>query len=645
MKLHQELVDILKKDDRLVVDGQLAKNKVIELALQLDVELLKLLLGSKSLTSTFFQKVGEMLVFDKIKFQSFVSNKQFLPDSFTEYKNKIGLTSDKNYLTDSQEVVLAFPYKDCVLEGGQTKEDAKRDEVFWNETLAIDEIDKLLEPKVLTNFKKYDSTGEHGVKEITADDNLIIKGNNLLALHSLKKTHKGKVKLIYIDPPYNTGDDDFNYNDNFSSSAWLTFIKNRLEIAKELLASDGLIFVQINTAKNNKNGQIGSPEFAYLAVLLDEIFNRKNFVANLHWKKKKQPSFLSKVAGVMESILVYAKDESKVSNLALGSTTDTTKRIDNASNNPSEKIIASGIRYMGAENFIIKKGKYQNKTMSTEFLEDVVVEKGRAKNSFRAIAKFRNTQAEITRFCSEDLLYITENNSFRRYKDEAEKNSSKTVTDLLLDWGQNQDATDELRKLFDIKDDTKIFDNPKPELLIHNIIACCTKENDLVLDFYLGSGTTCAVAHKLNRKYIGIEQMNYVLDLPIVRLKKVISGELGGVSDITEWEGGGSFVYAELAQANQVFVDKIQDAKNTKELIKVWKEMKDTAFLSYKVKPTDIDETVKEFEALAFVDQQRFLVSILDKNLLYVPYSEIDDKTYAISKEVKDLNRKFYGDK
>ena len=167
-----------------------------------------------------------------------------MPDSYTAFKNKIGLTADKRYLAKSKEVVLSWPYKDCVLEGGQEKEDEKRKEIFHNEVLAPDEIDRLLEPKVFTNFKRINAKGEHEVSEIKPTDNLIIKGNNLLVLHSLKKRFAGKVKLIYIDPPYNTGNDEFKYNDSFNHSTWLTFMKNRLEIAKELLREDGVIFVQ-----------------------------------------------------------------------------------------------------------------------------------------------------------------------------------------------------------------------------------------------------------------------------------------------------------------------------------------------------------------------------------------------------------------
>lgn len=119
------------------------------------------------------------------------------------FKNKIGLANENGrFVSESREVVLSWPYKDCMLEGGQTKEDAKRNEVFWNETLAPDEVNRLTEPKVFSNFKRYDKEGEHQVDHLSDNDNLIIKGNNLLALHSLKKKYAGQVKLIYIDPPY-----------------------------------------------------------------------------------------------------------------------------------------------------------------------------------------------------------------------------------------------------------------------------------------------------------------------------------------------------------------------------------------------------------------------------------------------------------
>src|SRR3990167_1982725 len=274
--LLEELIQLLSEDDRLVSEGKLLKNKVIELALNMDAGLIKLLLKNEAIKRHFFTEIGSVLVFDKIKFQRFVSNKQFLPDSYTAFKNKIGLVNENgDYLSESREVVLAWPYKDCVLEGGQTKEDQKRDEIFWNETLAPDEIDRLLAPKVWTNFKQYDKDGEHalsGKEKIDfSNENLIIKGNNLLALHSLYKRFAGKVKLIYIDPPYYFSDtksgDTFIYNTNFKLSSWLVFMRNRLTVAKDLLAKEGAIFLQIS-----------DEGLGHLRSLMDAVFGAENFL-------------------------------------------------------------------------------------------------------------------------------------------------------------------------------------------------------------------------------------------------------------------------------------------------------------------------------------------------------------------------------
>ncbi|MFW6131104.1 MAG: DNA methyltransferase [Candidatus Aminicenantaceae bacterium] len=283
-KLLNNLKLLLQKDDRLVSEGELLKNKIIELALNLDRGLLKLLLSDKKMEKVFFDDIEGVLVFDKDRLVRFVSNKQFLPDSYTTFKNRIGLTIENEYLSRTKEVVLSWPYKDCVLEGGMTKEDQKRDEIFWNNILAPDEINRLLDPKVFTHAKRIDKNGSHGLDKFRTDENgnikenLIIKGNNLLALYSLKKRFAGKVKLIYIDPPYNTGNDSFGYNDRFNHSSWLTFMRNRLEVAYDLLSKDGSIWINIDDT-----------EAHYLKVLCDEIFGRENFVANVIWQKKFSP--------------------------------------------------------------------------------------------------------------------------------------------------------------------------------------------------------------------------------------------------------------------------------------------------------------------------------------------------------------------
>ena len=238
--------------------------------------------------------------------------KQFLPDSYTAFKNKIGLTVDDEFISEKKDVVLSWPYKDCVLEGGMTKEDQNRDEIFWNETLAPDEISRLLEPKVFTNAKKIDKDGEHNFDGFRTDingdikDNLIIKGNNLLALHSLKKRFEGKVKLIYIDPPYNTGNDSFRYNDDFNHSSWLTFMKNRLKIAKELLSNDGSIYIQIDHNESH-----------YLKVLMDEIFERQYFQREIIWDLGNPSGYKSLANNWIrghDTILFYSKSNDIIFN-------------------------------------------------------------------------------------------------------------------------------------------------------------------------------------------------------------------------------------------------------------------------------------------------------------------------------------------
>ncbi|EMQ3454435.1 site-specific DNA-methyltransferase, partial [Escherichia coli O53:H51] len=199
---------------------------------------------------------------------------EYWANSFTKYRNKVGLTSEGKYLDYSSDVVLDFPFKDCVLEGGMTKEEQGKDEVYYNEIIAKDEIDNLFSAKILKNARRYDNDGvKENITNFNYEDNLIIKGNNLIALHSLKVRYAGKIKLIYIDPPYNTGSDSFQYNDTFNHSTWLTFMKNRLEIARELLSNDGVIFVQCD-----------DNEQAYLKVLMDSCFGKQNFIDTFVWK-------------------------------------------------------------------------------------------------------------------------------------------------------------------------------------------------------------------------------------------------------------------------------------------------------------------------------------------------------------------------
>lgn len=620
--LLKDLIESLSENKDYVIDGKLAKNIVIEKALQLDSDFLKTLLKASTIKKHFFEDIDGVLVFDKIKFQEFVSNKEFLPNSYTAFKNKIGLVDESGGgISQNKDVVLTWAYKDCVLEGGQDKEDVKRSEIFYNETLAPDEITRLFDEKVLTGFEKWDTeavkAGKYKkVDAITENDNLLIKGNNLLALHCLKKKYAGKIKLIYIDPPYNTGNDGFKYNDSFNHSSWLTFMKNRLEVAKELLSEDGVILVQID---NSPSSFEESPEYGYLLVLLDEIFNRKNYLTTLTWKKKGNPSNTKQGIGtITESILMYANDLSKTAlNLLEYKRKYTYEDSDGKPYNLEFPVKTND-------------GEYKRDTMGYPIKVDGATfypPEG------KRWTLGKNTVEEIIK----SNKYVIDDGKFKikKFPEDYSKGENTLYNNLLLEHGSLKKAKDELSSL---GFDREIFDSPKPEVLLKSLLDMCSKENDIVLDFFAGSGTTPAVAHKKNRRWIAIEQMDYIKDLPEARIKKVVEGEQGGISKDENWQGGGSFVYCELMQWNELFVQKLRNAKNTKNLIDIYEEMKQQAFMRYEVDNFDIES----FSKLTFAEAQKILLDCLDKNHLYVNLSEIEDSQYAVEDSDIRLNKEFY---
>jgi adenine-specific DNA-methyltransferase len=635
--LLDDLKEALEKDEGLVIDGQLNKALIEQKALSLDKEFLKLLISSETLYDHFFEDVDGILVFDKVKFQQFVQNKSFLPDSYTAFKNKIGLTSNGDYLSKRSDVVLAWPHKDCVLQGGQDKEDAKRDEIFWNETLAPDDIDRLLAPKVFTNWKKYDNDGEQPVEQLSLNDNYLIKGNNLLALHSLAEVYRGKVKLIYIDPPYNTSGEanTFSYNNGFNHSTWLSFMKSSIEIGKEMLKKNGLFIIAIDHF-----------ELFYLGALADEILGRENrlgIISVVHNPGGRQDDKFFPTAH--ENMLVYAKDYEYASINTLGKTKD--KLAQFIYEDEYGKYKTRGFRRSGSNSSrearpgLFYPIYYDPKTDALSlkdddgYLELLPIDSNGEEKCWRWGKKTfldkKDKYIEVRKVGDFYEIYTKERES------DYEGEKPKTIWSKSKYTGQT--ATHELKSLFG----KKLFSYPKSPFLMQDILLMSTEENDIVLDFFAGSGTTAAVAHKMGRRYIGIEQMDYVEDVTKKRLKKVIKGEQGGISKEVEWKGGGSFVYAELKKANQLWVDEIQAAEIKKALAAIWEKMKEKAFISYKVNPKEIDENAEEFSQLSLDDQKRFLIEVLDKNLLYVNYSEMDDADYAVSEKDKELNKAFYG--
>lgn len=667
--LFDDLKKLLSQDNRFMVEGSLLKNKIVELALQVDAGLMKILLSNESMKKHFFQEVEGVFVFDKIKFQKFVSNKSFLPDSYTSFKNKIGLTTDDDFISESKEVVLSWPYKDCVLEGGQTKEDAKRNEIFWNETLAPDQIDRLLSPKALTNFKKYNKDGNQTISTISKADNLLIKGNNLLVLKSLEKIYGNQIDFIYFDPPYNTENDGFLYNDTFSHSTWLTYIKNRLSVAKNLLSKGGLIFISCD-----------DNEQPYLKVLCDEVFGRDNFIACLPTiMNLKGNNDQFGFSGTHEYTLVFTRNKNfcKINEFEveeedseawqsdeigyfkkgapLRATGDESTRedrpkmfypilVDLKAGNVStiekeefEKIYNQSENTFDDDWIVKLKTKYEK--LGHSFILPMV-----DKSTFgRWRWGYSDTNKEKLKT---DVIFNETKNGITLYKKQRpelnELPSKKPKTLFYKPEYSSGNGTSQLKAFFG----EKVFKNPKPVDLIIDFVHLATNKESIVLDFTGGSGTTAQAVLDLNakdfgnRRFILVEQMDYIESITSERIKKVLIKNGANLNN-----GTNSFVFIELAKANKNFIEQINSAKDRKELKEVWTNIQEKAFLSFNVNPKLIDENAKEFEQLSFENQQRFLIDVLDKNMLYIPYSEIADDTYGISKEEIELNKKFYSQK
>ncbi|MBQ7705801.1 MAG: site-specific DNA-methyltransferase [Selenomonadaceae bacterium] len=616
----EHLIEVLKQDKKYFSeDGKFFRNAAVEAANKLDPNFLKILLADPKTAKIFFEDVEGVKVFDKVKFGWVINNREFLPGSYTRFKNKIGLVdSNGDFISESGNVEMVFPYKDCVLEGGQTKDDQKRSEIFYNELLASDDVDRLFEPKVLTCAKKFSADGVETVTNFSDTDNLIMKGNNLLALASLLPRFQNKIKCIYIDVPYNTGNDSFGYNDRFNHSSWLTFMKNRLELAKKLLRNDGSIWISID-----------DDEQAYLKILCDEIFGRENFVCNVIWEKKYSPQNDAKyLSDCHDFILVYAKNKKKWRPNLLPRTDEMNARYSNPDNDPRGVWTSADFtakRFTPADCYPITTptGKIIYPTQGRSWIS--------SKKTFDELV------------ADNRIWFGADGNNVPRVKKFLSEVQQGLVSKTLWkieEVGDNQESKKEIKAL----NLAEVFTTPKPERLIERILTLATVEGDIVLDNFLGSGTTAAVAHKMKRQYIGVEQMDYIETVTVERLKKVIAGEGGGISKAVNWSGGGSFIYCELAKLNQNFVEEIQAARDFETIWAIYRRMVESGYISYKVNPADIDAAVDDFKNLSLENQQRFLMELLDKNLLYVNYCDIDDEDFAISEADKKFSRSFYGE-
>ena len=667
-----KLFELLKKDSRLWNKETDEFNETLlkDLVDKLDENILELLFNNAETKERFFIKIKDIYVLKQNELKFFIDENK-LDNSFTQLANKIGLTIDDK---KDEKVVLNWPFKDCVLEGGMTKEDAvdiyykfdkktgewqeesaKRKEIFFNEILARDEIDRLEDPKALYKWQRFTvENSEKGeeVKEIKRDENgvirenFVIKGNNLLALHSLKEEFEGKIKLIYIDPPYNTGGDSFGYNDNFNHSSWLTFMRNRLDVAKNLLTEDAMVFIQINDV-----------EFAYLKVLMDELFGRENFHTSItvkmsHLSGTKMAHKEKKIPKIKEHLLIYSKNKNnlRVNPVYIPCTWD--EAFD---------------RY----NSFLDKGDFSDEDCNkwkvitvNEALEIYSIDKKdekavlefKMKNAHLIFRTARNRSADYSKLPKDKFSKINKNGNKAEYYfvykgedvnfaiDKIRKINGKVTPATIVGDIWNDIAINNLSN----EGGVELRFGKKPEKLLKRIIEIATKEGDIVLDYHAGSGTTCAVAHKLGRQWIGIEQLDYSDNNPEERMKGVIAGDQTGISKEINWKGGGDFVYMQLAKWNEEAKEKITEAKSYDELVNLFSSLYEKYFLNYNVRAKDFKESIienNEFKKLPLERQKEIFGKMLDLNQMYINFSERNDKKYELSSKDIELSEEFYNAK
>ncbi len=397
-----------------------------------------------------------------------------------------------------------------------------------------------LEPRILIENPEY-SYGKVETGTLPNgrpwNGNMLIHGDNLLALKSLEQDYAGCVKCICIDPPYNTGNAFTHYDDGKEHSIWLSLMRERIVLLRNLLSHDGVIFINID-----------DDECHYLKVLCDEVFGRNNFAGSLVWEKKKKPSFLSNMGSITEYVLVYTKDYRYAPPFIYGETTTGKKYpFNNAGNGRAIlEFPANSVRFNMPDGHIKPQDMSEGKII-TILLDDLYIVDGYNANKFRLEGEWRYSQQKLNTIVDNKEEIVISKIPFRpnHIKEGGEPKKMKNLISV-AHYGMDtyEDATKESITLFGENN----FDYPKPEKLISVFVGAVTEENDLVLDSFLGSGTTAAVAQKMGRRYIGIELGNHAYTHCYPRLKMVTDGtDQGGISKAQGWKGGGGFRFYELA--------------------------------------------------------------------------------------------------
>ena len=657
-KLLSEIPDFTDENKNLKI------NVIKDYADNGNVKLLEPLLKNPQTKKAFFTPVLDSFVFNTAKFKEFLEYSSAC-NSYSKYLGqKIGLYMGDSSLLDRNEVVLNFPFKDCVLEGGQRKEDgldtyyeyddkkgeyekkqSKRREVFYNEVLAQDEIDSLFSPKAFCNAKRYEKgkaekcikvnrdaelNTKRGLPEDTITDNLIIKGNNLLALHSLKKEFAGKVKLIYIDPPYNTRNptaDTFIYNNNFKDSTWLTFMRNRLEIGKKLLSKDGCLIIAID-----------ENEHSYLGVLLHELFDTEYEIHNI--------TIVHNPRGVQGTNFSYT-NESAYFVIPKGKKSIVDRKIApdeiewrNLRDNGGESlrtdakncfypIIVKNEKIVGFGEVLLddrKHPKQEEKKDGYSYIYPIDIQGIERKWRYA-----RQTVEGI-----KDLLRV------KKVKNHLEIELGKNFGTFRTVWQDARyDANEYGKKLINDLVPNCPFSFPKSLWNVYDCLySVVGKDKEaIILDFFGGSGTTAHAVEELNkndngkRQFILCEQMDYINTVTVPR-----------VAEVQKRNEGGSFVYLELAKKNETALEQISDCKSLEELTELFDELCSKYFLHYNVRVKEFRKEIESerFKQLNLKQQKEMFSRMLDLNQLYVNTDDRHDKNTGLTEDDIAITEDFY---
>lgn len=657
-KLLSEIPDFTDENKNLKI------NVIKDYADNGNIKLLEPLLKNAQTKKAFFLPVLDSFVFNTAKFKEFLEYSSAC-NSYSKYLGqKIGLYMGDSSLLDRNEVVLNFPFKDCVLEGGQRKEDgldtyyeyndkkgeyekkqSKRREVFYNEVLAQDEIDSLFSPKAFCNTKRYEKgksekcikvnrdaelNTKRGLPEDTITDNLIIKGNNLLALHSLKKEFAGKVKLIYIDPPYNTRNptaDSFIYNNNFKDSTWLTFMRNRLEIGKKLLSKDGCLIIAID-----------ENEHSYLGVLLHELFDTEYEIHNI--------TIVHNPRGVQGTNFSYT-NESAYFVIPKGKKSIVDRKIApdeiewrNLRDNGGESlrtdakncfypIIVKNEKIVGFGEVLLddrKHPKQEEKKDGYSYIYPIDIQGIERKWRYA-----RQTVEGI-----KDLLRV------KKVKNHLEIELGKNFGTFRTVWQDARyDANEYGKKLINDLVPNCPFSFPKSLWNVYDCLySVVGKDKEaIILDFFGGSGTTAHAVEELNkndngkRQFILCEQMDYINTVTVPR-----------VAEVQKRNEGGSFVYLELAKKNETALEQISDCKSLEELTELFDELCSKYFLHYNVRVKEFRKEIESerFKQLNLKQQKEMFSRMLDLNQLYVNTDDRHDKNTGLTEDDIAITEDFY---